>query len=75
MPEPRDVHRQASNVLSIILIVLGVLITIRTLAQAGGPDGFALGFLLGPLFVAAGIGRIYINKRLPRGGGGGGGDR
>lgn len=68
MPEPRDLHRQASNVLSLVLIVLGVIITIRTLVQAGGPDGFALGFLLGPLFVAAGVGRIYINKKLTRGG-------
>lgn len=63
----RDFHRNASNVLSAILIVLGVLITVRTLS--GGADGFALGFLLGPLFVAAGIGRIYINKKLARGGG------
>jgi uncharacterized transporter YbjL len=67
MPEPRDVHRQASNVLSAILIALGVLITLRTLF--GGADGFALGFLLGPLFVAAGIGRIYINMKLQRRGG------
>lgn len=58
----RDLHRNASNVLSAILIVLGILITIRT--AFGGADGFALGFLLGPLFVAAGIGRIYINKKL-----------
>ncbi|HET6506190.1 MAG TPA: hypothetical protein VFG42_05335 [Baekduia sp.] len=69
MPAPRDVHRQASNVLSVVLIVLGVAIFVRTLA--GASHGFALGFLLGPLFVAAGIGRIYINKRV-RGGGGGG---
>jgi hypothetical protein len=61
----RDLHRNASNVLSLILIVLGVAIFVRTLA--GGSDGFALGLLLGPLFVAAGIGRIYINRKLPRG--------
>jgi uncharacterized membrane protein HdeD (DUF308 family) len=64
MPEPRDFHRQASNVLSAILIVLGVVITIRTVFS--GADGFALGFLLGPLFIAAGIGRIYINLNLQR---------
>jgi hypothetical protein len=64
----RDVQRNISNLLSIVLIVLGVAIFARTLA--GASDGFALGFLLGPLFVAAGIGRIYINKRMPRGGGG-----
>lgn len=63
----RDLQRKTSNVLSIVLIVLGVAIFVRTLA--GVSDGFALGFLLGPLFVAAGIGRIYINQRMPRGGG------
>lgn len=62
----RDVQRHTSNVLSIVLIVLGVAILVRTLT--GATDGFALGFLLGPLFVAAGIGRIYINRRLPKGG-------
>ena len=65
MPEPRDIHRQASNALSLVLIALGVAIVVRTLA--GGSDGFALGYLMGPLFIAAGVGRIYINKRLPRG--------
>jgi hypothetical protein len=59
----RDLQRTTSNLLSIVLIVLGAAIFIRTLT--GASDGFALGFLLGPLFVAAGIGRIYINKRLP----------
>jgi hypothetical protein len=62
----RDLQRRTSNLLSIVLIVLGVAIFVRTLA--GASDGFALGFLLGPLFVAAGIGRIYINRRLPGGG-------
>jgi hypothetical protein len=62
----RDLQRHTSNVLSIVLIVLGVAIFVRTLT--GAYEGFALGFLLGPLFVAAGIGRIYINKRMPRGG-------
>ncbi len=61
----RDLQRNASNVLSLVLIVLGVAIVVRTLT--GDSDGFALGLLLGPLFVAAGVGRIYINRRLPRG--------
>jgi hypothetical protein len=63
----RDLQRHTSNVLSIVLIVLGVAIFVRTLVE--GTDGFALGLLFGPLFVAAGIGRIYINRRLPGGGG------
>lgn len=62
----RDFHKNVSNVLSLVLIVLGAIITVRTIF--GGADGFALGFLLGPLFVAAGVGRIYINKKLTRGG-------
>jgi hypothetical protein len=63
----RDFHKQASNVLSALLIVLGLAITLRT--AFGGADGFALGFLLGPLFIAAGIGRIYVNRKLTRGAG------
>jgi hypothetical protein len=62
----RDLQRRTSDLLSIVLIVLGVAIFVRTLV--GASEGFALGFLLGPLFVAAGIGRIYINRRMPRGG-------
>jgi uncharacterized protein (DUF58 family) len=62
MPEPRDVHRGTTTVLSTILILLGVAMIVRTLAAGG--SGLAFGLLLGVLFIAAGLGRLYVNARL-----------
>jgi len=65
MPEPRDLHRGTTAVLSTILVLLGLAMIVRTLAAGGG--GLALGLLLGVLFVAAGLGRLYINGIMRRG--------
>jgi hypothetical protein len=62
MPEPRDVHRGTTSVLSTILILLGVAMIVRTLTAGGG--ALAFGLLLGVLFIAAGCGRLYLNARL-----------
>jgi uncharacterized membrane protein HdeD (DUF308 family) len=69
MPEPRgrDVHRQTTGLMSWILVVLGVALIVRTLTAGGG--ALALGLLLGVLFIAAGVGRLYVNARLARGAG------
>ena len=64
MPEPRDVQRQTSNVLSFLLILLGLGMVVRTLAGDGG--ALAIGLVLGLLFVASGAGRLYLNGRLMR---------
>jgi hypothetical protein len=50
-----------TQVLSAAMILIGVAIFVRTLAEGG--DGFALGLLLGVLFVAAGAGRLYAERR------------
>jgi hypothetical protein len=65
MPEPRDVHRQTTAVLSAVLVLLGLAMIVRTLVAGGGAGAF--GLLLGVLFVAAGLGRLYLNNRMPRG--------
>jgi hypothetical protein len=65
MPEPRDLHRQTTAVLSAVLVVLGVAMIVRTLVAGG--SAVAFGLLLGVLFVAAGVGRLYLNNRVPRG--------
>lgn len=57
----RDVHRRMTTVMSVLLIVLGVAILARTLAEGGGP--LATGLLLGVLFVAAGVGRLWMTRR------------
>ena len=48
-------------VLSGLMVVLGVGIVARTIAAGGGP--LAAGIVLGLLFVAAGAGRIWAERR------------
>lgn len=64
MPDPRQLHRSTTRVLSLAMIVIGVLLVGRTLAAGGG--GLALGLILGVLFVAAGAARIYLQTRQER---------
>ena len=61
MPEPRDIHRGSTLVLSAAMAVLGVAILAVTLANGGGP--LSLGVIMGVLFVAAGGGRLYFTWR------------
>ena len=42
------------------MVVLGVAILVSTLARGGGP--LAVGILLGVLFIAAGAGRLYVQR-------------
>jgi drug/metabolite transporter (DMT)-like permease len=51
-----------TRVLSALMIVIGVAIVVRTVSAGGGP--IALGVVLGVLFVAAGAGRLYAERRL-----------
>ena len=61
MPAPRDVHRGATRLLSIAMVLIGLAMLVSTFARGGGP--LAVGVLLGVLFVAAGAGRLYIASR------------
>ncbi len=51
----------ATQLLSALMILIGVGMIVRTVAGGGGP--IALGLLLGVLFVAAGAGRLYAERR------------
>jgi hypothetical protein len=42
------------------MVLIGVALLVSTLARGGGP--LAIGVLLGVLFVAAGLGRLYIAR-------------
>ena len=53
--------RSATAVLSVLMVVIGVAIVVRTAAEGGGPAAF--GILVGLLFVAAGAGRLYAERR------------
>ncbi len=48
-------------VLSGLMVVLGVAIVVRTIAAGGGP--LATGIVFGVLFVAAGAGRLWAERR------------
>ncbi|HZV73405.1 MAG TPA: hypothetical protein VFF79_06790 [Conexibacter sp.] len=66
MPDPRQLHRSTTRLLSLAMVVIGVLLVVRTVTAGGG--GLALGIVLGVLFVAAGGARLYLQSR-------GGGER
>jgi hypothetical protein len=50
-----------SQLLSAAMVVLGFAIVVRTVAAGGGV--LATGVLLGLLFVAAGAGRLWAERR------------
>lgn len=58
----RDVHRRVTTLFSVVLVLLGVAMIVRALLGGGGP--LALGVLMGVLFVLAGVGRIYMARRV-----------
>jgi hypothetical protein len=60
MPRPGDVHRGATRLMSCVMVVIGLALLVSTLLGGGGP--LALGLLLGVLFVAAGAGRLYVER-------------
>jgi prolipoprotein diacylglyceryltransferase len=51
--------RTVTQLLSAAMVVIGLAILVRTLAE-GGP--IAVGVLLGLLFMAAGFGRLYLER-------------
>jgi hypothetical protein len=61
LPDPRDIHRASSLVLSGAMVVIGVVMLAVTLSNGGGP--VAIGTLLGVLFVLAGGGRLWFTRR------------
>jgi hypothetical protein len=61
MPDPKRLHGSATRTMSVIMIVIGIALIIRTLAAGGG--AIATGVILGGLFVAAGAARLYVQLR------------
>jgi hypothetical protein len=52
------VHRNAIQLLAVVMVGLGIAMLTYTLARGGG-----VGVLLGVLFIAAGAGRLYLLRR------------
>jgi hypothetical protein len=61
MPQRHQLHRNSTRVMSVLIIVIGIALIVRTLIAGGG--ALAVGLLLGVLFVAAGAGRLYLQFR------------
>jgi multisubunit Na+/H+ antiporter MnhB subunit len=63
MPERPRIHRTSTKVMSVLMIVIGIALVVRTLIAGGG--AVATGVLLGLLFAAAGAARLYLQFRGP----------
>lgn len=61
MPAPRNIHRTTTQVMSAVMVVIGIVLLVRTLTEGGGPA--SLGVILGVLFLAAGAGRFALARK------------
>lgn len=61
MPERREFRNTSTRVMSVLMIVIGIALVVRTVIAGGG--AVATGVLLGVLFVAAGSARLYLQFR------------
>ena len=60
MPEPRQLHRAATRVLSGAMLLLGVALVVTALAMGGGP--LSRGVIVGVLFFGVGAGRLWLER-------------
>jgi hypothetical protein len=56
-----QLHRSSTRILSILMVLIGIAILVRTLVAGGGVA--ATGVLLGLLFILAGGARLYLQFR------------
>jgi hypothetical protein len=59
--DPRDLRRPITIGWSLVMIVLGLAILVRTFTNGGGP--LSLGLFIGVLFVLAGAGRLWVARK------------
>jgi hypothetical protein len=57
-------YHSAIRGFSLIFVVVGVVLLVATIADGGSPA--SIGFILGILFVAVGVGRYWIASRSLR---------
>jgi hypothetical protein len=63
MSRREQLHRNSTRLMSLLMVIIGIALVVRTLAAGG--DALALGLVLGVLFMAAGCGRLYLQLRRP----------
>jgi hypothetical protein len=57
----RRTYHLGTELMSALMVIIGVVIVARTIAAGGG--ALAVGLVLGVLFVLAGAGRLWVNRR------------
>jgi hypothetical protein len=60
-PSGRNLHASTTAVFSALMVLIGAGLVIRTLTLGGGL--FSIGVIMGTLFVAAGLGRLWVAMR------------
>jgi uncharacterized membrane protein HdeD (DUF308 family) len=61
MRKQRQLHGPATRVMSVLMILIGIVLLVRTITAGGG--AIATGMLLGLLFIVAGAARLYLQLR------------
>jgi hypothetical protein len=61
----RQVHRTGTTVLSLAMVAIGIALAVEAIGGHGGVLSARL--LLGVLFLAGGLGRLYLEMRRGRG--------
>lgn len=61
MAPPDQLYRGVTRIFSVVIIGFGLAILVVTLANGGGP--LSTGFLIGLLFTALGVARLYLAVR------------
>lgn len=52
-------YRRAVVIFSLVFVGIGIALLVRTAAEGGG----VVGFLLGGLFIALGVGRLSLERK------------
>jgi uncharacterized membrane protein HdeD (DUF308 family) len=61
MDKQRQLHGPATRIMSVLMILIGIVLLVRTIAAGGG--AIAVGVILGVLFILAGAARLYLQFR------------
>jgi len=64
MSSRERIGSSGTRVLSSVILILGLVIIVRTVAAGGGP--LSVGVLIGVIFVAIGVARLYLAARTAR---------
>jgi hypothetical protein len=63
-PAPDEVYRGVTRLFALVIVGFGIAIVAVTLANGGGVT--SVGLLIGLLFTALGVGRLYLALRARR---------